>query len=178
MKKLYILLFVFIFACKNSSTSKEFRVVKEEASFMTNEELGSLIKEQTDKVNTNSRSGYWEFQIKGKPLICITDVAANRMRIISPIAELNQVTQEQLHAALAANFHSALDVRYAVSNGVVWSAFIHPLRELSKGEVKSAISQVVNANLNFGTTYQSSGLFFNGGKSSEKKELHLQEADE
>ncbi len=70
------------------------------------------------------------------------------------------------------NFHSALDVRYAESDGVMWVAFIHPLKELSKEQVEDAIRQVFAANLTFGTTYTSTDLVFPapGNQDEEEKE--------
>jgi len=33
---------------------------------------------------------------------------------------------------MQANFDSALDARYAIAKGKLWSAFIHPLSELNE----------------------------------------------
>ena len=95
------------------------------------------------------------------------------MRIISPIAESKAISDELLKAAMVANFHTALDVKYAITDGILWSVFIHPLKELSENQVRDALSQVYNANVNFGTTFTSSSLTFpaadNSGKKTEKK---------
>jgi hypothetical protein len=95
------------------------------------------------------------------------------MRIMSPIADSNSLNDELIKACLVANFHTALDVKYAVSDGVLWSVFIHPLKELSEDQVKSAVSQVYNANNNFGTTFSSTSLTFPGRitERNEKKEV-------
>lgn len=91
-----------------------------------------------------------------------SDEAANRMRIISAITDVDQLSGDQLFYALAANFHSALDARYAISDGLVYAAFIHPLSSLSVAELRSAISQVASAHRTFGATYSSGELFFPG----------------
>jgi len=78
--------------------------------------------------------------------------------------------------ALTANFHSALDVKYAISKDVLWSVFIHPLKELSVVEAESAVDQVVNAATNFGTTFSSTEMIF-GGQSSQKNQTQTIEED-
>ena len=82
------------------------------------------------------------------------------MRIIAPIVEINEVTDEQLRRCMQANFHSALDIRYAISDDLLWSAFIHPLKELTKEQVFSALSQVYSGVKTFGTYYSSGELNF------------------
>jgi len=70
-----------------------------------------------------------------------------------------------------ANFHTALDIKYAISDDVLWSAFIHPLRELTVAQVKDALSQVYYANITFGTTYTSTDLVFPGKAKKEAKQI-------
>lgn len=127
---------------------------------MTNEKLGAIINESSEQVE--GTSGRWQFSINQTVFIVLTDSTNNRMRIISPIAQMASVEDKFIKAALIANFHSALDVKYAISDDVLWSAFIHPLRELTDDQVKDAISQVYFANINFGTTYASTSLIFPG----------------
>ncbi|MBW2687239.1 MAG: hypothetical protein JRE19_15185 [Deltaproteobacteria bacterium] len=63
----------------------------------------------------------------------------------------------------AANFHSALDARYAISGEWLYSIYLHPLESLSDGELRSAVSQVVMLVKTYGTTYSSAGIVFGGG---------------
>lgn len=132
---------------------------------MSNTQLHQLLRKEADSI-VGTRSNYSEFIKHERSIICISDSIANRMRIISPITKVDQLSAQHIVASLAANFHTALDVKYAVSDGVMWSVFIHPLKELSVEQVKDALAQVHNANINFGTTYQSTQLIF-GGKSKE-----------
>lgn len=134
---------------------------------MNNLKLGKIINEVSDTVK--GASGRWQFAIKGTPFICITDENNNRMRIISPITESKNLDDNMKTNALVANFHSALDVKYAISDGVLWSVFVHPLKELSRLQIKDAISQVFYANKTFGTTYSSTGLIFGGDKNNQPK---------
>ncbi len=130
-------------------------------SEMTQDRLQDLILE----VGTNViiSGNIVRFTFDGAELLCVSDISADRMRIISPIIELAEVGSEQLLLALAANFHSALDARYAISDGIIYSAFIHPLTPLSDGEVISAIAQVARARNTFGNEYSSGALYFDGG---------------
>lgn len=154
MKKLLFILLLFSF---NSFSQT-----------MNNEKLKEIYTSVSDSINGNSDS--WQFYVKTIPIISITDENHNRMRIISPIADSNSLSDELIKAALVANFHTALDVKYAVSDGVLWSVFIHPLKELSEHQVKDAVSQVYYANVNFGTTFTSTSLTFPGRLTEDKEE--------
>lgn len=137
------------------------------AQEMTNYKLGKIINEISNTVE--GKNGRWQLNIKETVFIVLTDSTNNRMRIISPIADTISLEKDMLENALIANFHSTLDVKYAISEGIIWSAFIHPLRELSEDQVKDAISQVYYANTNFGTTYASTSLIFPGKKQEKEK---------
>ncbi len=134
---------------------------------MTPTKLKEILISLSDSIQGNARQ--WSFSIKDVGFICVTDSVHNRMRIISPIAEAEKLTSDLKSAALVANFHSALDVKYAIADNILWSAFIHPLKELSIAQVKDAIRQVYSANVTFGTTFSSSNLIFPGGKKEKKK---------
>jgi len=125
---------------------------------MTNEKLDVIIK----NICRIIKGGYgnWEFEMNGTHFICLTDENHNRMRIISPIIEISKIRSEQLMKCMEANFHTALDTKYAISNGILWSVFIHPLKELSQKQVIDAISQVYSTVKTFGTSYSSSNLIF------------------
>ena len=99
------------------------------AQNMDNEKLEKILYVVSDTIK--GQSGAWEFTLNGMPMLCLTDQSNNRMRIISPVREVKDVSDEQMEEAMAANFHSALDVRYAVSNDILWVAYIHPLKELT-----------------------------------------------
>jgi hypothetical protein len=125
---------------------------------MNNEKLGTIITEISEIVE--GENGRWQFVIDSTVFICLTDESHNRMRIISPITEIGNMTQEQMIECMEANFHSMLDSNYALSDGVLWSTFIHPLRELTVEQVLSAVSQVYSGVKTFGTHYSSGLLSF------------------
>jgi len=140
---------------------------------MTNEKLQEIYTSVSDTIQ--GELGGWQFQVKEVTLVSITDTNHNRMRIISPIADVTSIDDDLLKAALVANFHTALDVKYAITDGVLWSVFIHPLKELSEDQVRDALSQVYYANVNFGTSYASTSLVFPG---SENKKENDKKKDE
>lgn len=127
---------------------------------MTVQQLDSIIRTNANEVERINNS--WRFTVVKRMLLCITDENSNRMRIISPIVELKELDSVYLTNALVANFHSALDVKYAISDGILWSVFAHPLKELSQDQVSDAIRQVFNAAASFGDSYSSTELFFPG----------------
>ena len=108
--------------------------------------------------------------VNGMPMMCLTDEFHNRMRIVTPVAEMKDVTDEQIRAAMEGNFHSALDVKYAISSDVMWVAYIHPLKELTKDQLLDAISQVYNGAMTFGTIYTSTELGFPKSEKDQEKQ--------
>ncbi len=128
------------------------------AQDMNNEKLGDILKVTGDTLMGSP--GRWEVWIGEVPMLCLTDESHNRMRIISLVKDLAESSREEILNCMEANFHTALDVKYAISDEVIWVAFIHPLKELSRGQVVDALAQVRAAVLTFGTTYSSTDLSF------------------
>ncbi|WP_340076455.1 hypothetical protein [Leptobacterium sp. I13] len=138
---------------------------------MNTDKIGEIIYRIADSVQVNGNA--WQFSYKDRILICITDENANRMRIISPIAERSKLSEDMLLNALVANYHTALDVKYAISDEIMWSIFVHPLKELSEAQIEDAISQVYYANYTFGYTYSSTSLVFPGNEKKKEPEEKL-----
>lgn len=129
---------------------------------MDNERLEQLLTAQVDSIAGSQ--GRWQAMYNEVPLMILTDETNDRMRIIAPITEASRLDEDLLLDCLTANFHSALDVKYAISDQLLWSVFIHPLSPLSDEEVSSAIEQVYAAAVTFGTTFSSTPLIFGGGQ--------------
>lgn len=129
---------------------------------MTLTKLNKIFTKTTE--NTKREHSKWTFIINDVPFVAIADSTHNRMRIISPIIPITQLSEELKTASLMANFHTALDIKYAITNDILWSVFIHPLKELSEKQVLDALSQVYYGNINFGTTFSSTSLVFPGNK--------------
>lgn len=113
-----------------------------------------------------------EFTVAGTKILLVYDINADRMRLIAPVADSASLSAEEMTRLMQANFDSALDARYAIAQGVLWSTFIHPLSSLGGAEFGSGVGQTVNLVATFGTTY-SSGLFVYGGGDSAKKQQEL-----
>lgn len=142
------------------------------AQEMNNQKLYEIIERVADTVM--GQEGRWQFAVKESVMMCLTDESHNRMRIVSPIADVEKLDEELLKNALVANFHTALDVKYAISDEIIWSVFIHPLKELTEAQVEDAISQVYYAKETFGFTFSSTELVFPGNtkkKDTSKKTL-------
>jgi hypothetical protein len=104
----------------------------------------------------------WQFSARGFPMFIQTQDTVDRMRIVAFVAEAKDLGAEHLAMLLEANYHSALDVRYALSDGYVVSAFIHPLAELSYRQFVLALYQVINCADTCGTTFSGGTLVFGG----------------
>ncbi|MGH6962009.1 MAG: hypothetical protein ACREE7_16125 [Dongiaceae bacterium] len=127
---------------------------------MTQENLHAIIAEAAQDVR--AEGNVVVFRLGETQLLCISDTFADRMRIIAPIKRLEEATAEELLAALQANFHTVLDARYAVSNGIIFAAYLHPLSSLTREQIVSAMHQVAAARASFGTDYSSGGPVFGG----------------
>ena len=134
---------------------------------MSNEKLGKIFESISEEID--GANGSWQFIIDSTLFICLTDTNHNRMRIISPVEELNNMTEKQILKCLEANFHTVLDSKYAISDGILWSVFIHPLKELTEEQVVSAITQVYSGVKTYGTLYSSGMLSFPKAREVEEK---------
>ena len=125
---------------------------------MNLEGLDTIFKRLTAEIEGSE--GGWRFVISNIVFFCISDALHNRMRIISPITKRSEMSAEQLEQCLKANFHSSLDARYALSDNILYAAFIHPLAELTEELVINAIDQIYSCVATYGTTYSSGFLKF------------------
>lgn len=129
---------------------------------MNNEKLNGIITSIAEVIK--SSKGHWEIKYKSFYVIIVTDENHNRMRIISAVSEEKKLKQKDLQTVLSANFDRALDAKYAIYNGYLWSVFTHPLAELQEDQFKDTLLQVVTLANNFGTSYSSTDLIFGGQK--------------
>lgn len=129
---------------------------------MNNDQLEKILSAHTDSLQ--GFSGRWQVALNDMPMIVLTDQTNDRMRIIAPIVEVSKLDEDLLLDCLTANFHSALDVKYAISEGLLWSVYVHPLSPLTEMEIESAIKQVYAAAATFGTTFSSTPLLFGGNQ--------------
>ena len=83
------------------------------------------------------------------------------------VSTAETVDPEEMRRLMQANFDSALDARYALANGRLWSVFIHPFAALEKNQLISGIAQTVNVAKTYGTLYSGGALQFGGGDSND-----------
>lgn len=126
------------------------------AARMTRARLEMIVAQMATE--TDGRPGWLRFVYDGVPMACVSDPNADRMRITAPIVEVTDLTAEQLLNAMEANFHSALDARYATSQGLLHAVYLHPLSSLTEAQIRSAVRQIAVAYQTFGTAY-TSGLY-------------------
>jgi len=130
-------------------------------AYMNNERLGELIRKHASAM-LKDQLGFWQFEYSELTVLVITDQSHNRMRIMTPVATVDEVPEDEFLLLLRANFDRALDARYCVNEETLWSAFIHPLQELGSAQFVDALGQVVNLAKNYGTNYSSGDLVFGG----------------
>lgn len=132
---------------------------------MTLERMGEIVQ-AIDPDAQVFESGF-QLTIEDIPVIIVSDPSADRMRAMVPIRSADGLAPDELMRLMQANFDTALDARYAVANGRLWGAFIHPLSPLEREQLISALIQTVNLARTYGTLYSGGAQTFGGGDSRE-----------
>ncbi|MEM0986692.1 MAG: type III secretion system chaperone [Pseudomonadota bacterium] len=109
------------------------------------------------------------FEVEDVQLRLVFDLNADRMRVMTPVAPVSEITPDELFRLMQANFDSALDARYAIAQDAVWSTFIHPLSSLTTEDFASGIAQAVNLVKTYGSSYSSGALVFGEGDSADEQ---------
>lgn len=128
---------------------------------MTETQLDEIIRKEAQEVK--GKLGNWTMTYGDSPLVIISHAEANRMRIFAPVIEAKDMKRGEMEKMLEANFHSALDAKYCLYEGMVISVYTHPLKELTDEQLVDAMRQVVVLAATYGTTYSSTDLIFGGG---------------
>lgn len=106
------------------------------------------------------------FTIDETTVTLVFDVNADRMRLFSQIRPGDGLSGPQLRRLMQANFDTALDARYAVAQGQLWSTFMHRMTTLTQEDFVSALAQTVTLVKTYGTTFSSGAMSFGGGDSN------------
>jgi len=101
-------------------------------AYMNNHSLGQTIKQVATTLHEDNL-GFWKFDYAAVTIFVITDESHNRMRIMSPVADANALDKDALHTLMSANL-----------------------------QFLNALDQVTNLSKNYGTSYSSGELVFNG----------------
>ena len=129
------------------------------------EKLIDLVCSNMDTITKRTDSSCEGSMAIGFRLYCMTDAHANRMRFMIPVLryKVDEDSGKLSQILLQANYHSALDAKYALNNGILWTTFMHPLDSLSPGFAVDALQQVITLAKTTGKEYRSSNLLFVGG---------------
>jgi hypothetical protein len=125
---------------------------------MTQTRMEMLFADQVDAIV--GPPGSIQTRIDGVNVYLISDPANDRMRIMAPIVLVEKLDPRVFDVLLKANFHSTLDARYAVSEGIIYAAFLHPISSLSPVLLESALTQVLSLVKTFGSSFSSGELTF------------------
>ena len=135
---------------------------------MTQKAMVEIVTELVDEYQGTPNN--LQFTYNDVPMALISDEDNNRMRLFAPITSVDNLSNELLQAAMVSNFHLALDARYAIGNGILYATYIHPLKELTKEQIQSAVRQVSSLRSTFGSTFTSGELLY-GGRNPEEQEI-------
>ena len=132
---------------------------------MTLQRLSEIVTALDPNVETSGPA--FRLSIADIPVVIVTDPRADRMRAMIPIRSVEGMTPEEVMRVMQANFDTALDARYAVAQGQLWSVFIHPLSPLQKNQLISGLGQAVNLAQTYGTLFTGGAMQFGRGDSAE-----------
>jgi hypothetical protein len=133
---------------------------------MTSASIGKILDSYLTDIQ--GQPGFWRGMRDEVQLFVLCDDTHDRMRIMAPIGELEELKSDVLQLLLQANYDRALDAKYAMRGQEVWSVSVHPLATLAPDDFASFLDQVVRLVKNTGSTYASSDLVF-GGDSGDGK---------
>ncbi|WP_298849773.1 hypothetical protein [uncultured Ruegeria sp.] len=167
------LVFFLIFAAGSLSAQEAVPQTPEAEPPMTYERLGNILF-ALDPGAEPSGPGF-QMTVAGVQVLVITDINADRMRAMVPIRSAEALSDEDLVRMMQANFDSTLDARYAIANGTLWAAFIHPLSLLEKDQLISGLAQTVNIATTYGTLYSGGAAEFGGGDSTDLQRALIEE---
>lgn len=137
-----------------------------EAQQMTLEKLKSHLAKEAKEIQ--SEGNMVEYELDSVRIYLISDVSSDRMRLMAGVVEEKDLTTSDFKLLLEANYDRALDAKYALSDGVLWSVFVHPLSDLTPTVLKSGLYQVRNLVYTYGSTYTSTQFVYAGAADDDK----------
>ncbi len=133
---------------------------------MSNSKMEKILHREAQDVQRMPGSeevpGRWQVIYMERTLYIITDELANRMRVMTPVIEEGHLEMEDYKLVMEANFDRALDAKYSLYQGYLWSSFTHPLQELTVEQFKDAMRQVATLADRYGSSYSSTDMVFGG----------------
>lgn len=120
--------------------------------------VSTLLEEVAQEVS--GAQGEWSAVYRRTRVLVYAIESHGRMRIMAPIASAADLDRSDLRVLLEANYGRALDAKFAIADGIVWSLFNRPLRSLDRVTFLDGLEQVVTLKRNFGSSYRSTDLTF------------------
>ncbi len=151
MKKLFLLI-PFLFVSNISFGAPK----------MDQDSMEQIVKQMAQQAR--GENGLVEFSFNQVTMYLISNVEYDRMRIIAPIVEYKNLSRVEIDAILESNFSKSLDARYATREGILYSAYMHRMSELSESLLISAVNQVATLAQTFGGEYSSGSLVYGGSE--------------
>lgn len=103
----------------------------------------------------------WGLQVGRFPVLIQTQENADRMRIVAFLGDADELDSQELLRLLQANYHTALDARYAITDdGHLVSVFLHPFEELTLGQFILGFCQAIGCAETCGSAYSSGNMVF------------------
>lgn len=121
-------------------------------------EVGDFLREIA--VDVSGEDGQWTARYRGARILVFAVEEHGRMRIMAPITSTDSIGESEMRFMLDANYARALDAKFAIQDGVVWSLFNRPLVGLDRETFVDGADQVVTLRKNYGTSYRSTDLTF------------------
>ncbi len=85
--------------------------------------------------------GRWTAVYRDTRLLVFAVEAHGRMRAMAAIADADDLEPAELEVLLAANYGRALDAKFAIGEGVLWSLFNRPMAGLCHQELIDGIDR-------------------------------------
>ena len=149
---------------------------------MTNDDINQVIETcgLSDHVERHEDPPVfmWTLRVQGVPVLIQTQESANRMRIVAFVAQAEDVPPDGIVLAMEANYHSALDARYAITDDWLVAAFLHPFKELDGNQFVMGLYQTVHCAITFGDSYSGGTMVFGStGDESESGDMESNAVD-
>ena len=110
---------------------------------MKPETISSTLTDLFGTEHVQQTSDSWQVEKDGWRLLIILSADQTWLRLLIPIVAA-QEAQPYLEQLLQANFDRTQEVRYALSQGVLWGVFQHNLASLAIEDFKNAIARLVS----------------------------------
>lgn len=77
-----------------------------ELQTMTLESLNTILRQEANNVNRTNQQ-QWRFQLQGRSMVVVANEKHNRMRIVTPITQVQELSSDQLFKMIAANYRKS-----------------------------------------------------------------------